>query len=205
MQYNLKMLLLMFCLCLAACGTPEPRPIALPEDISEITDKFIAALHRGDIDAARAHISEDAQKDFTNVFTGPDANRPSKQLRPHILDTQPFGLGQHGLMQDAVVTYGHEKNGRWELLILKLYEQDEKYEIIDFSYKTNANTPPQILLQQKAAKFFPWALLGITLIAALVLALIIWLALRKPHILAPRSNRTERDSASTLSDREYRN
>jgi len=193
------MLLLSCCVMLGACSDPQPVPVEVPEDVSAVTEGFLDALRRGDMDAAGAFVSASSQQYLTDDFAGADAFKPAKAMKPlvYVSDTELFETRYYN---KARVVYGVKQDEGWQTIVLQLYWLDgEAIEIDDWSFADNGPPPPEIGAQRVFLKYMPLFLIVMAISAAAALAVVVWIAKRKPQIIAPDSNPAKRETASTSS------
>lgn len=178
-------------------------PVELPEEVRRVTDGFITALRRGDTQNARSYVADIVQPDFDKEFTGKDAFRPDPELRPvaYTSSESPANYGQY--RNKARVLYAVEGEKGWQTLDLRLYWLDGEDVFIDDWYLSNDGPPPMEVAAQKAVfKVLPWMMMAFAMLGILALAIIIWLAKRRPEIIAPGNSPVKRGGASTHSREE---
>lgn len=199
MQNWFRLLFLSCCALLCACSDPQPVPVELPEDVSAVTEGFINALRRGDTDAARKFVASSSQQYLDDDFSGEDAFKPAKGLKPLIHISEPE-LFDTRYVNQARVVYGAKQNEGWQTIELQLYWlDDEAIEIDDWHFSNNGPPPPEIAAQQLFLRYMPWFMIVMAILAAVTLAVVVWIAKRKPQIIAPDSNSAKRGAASTSS------
>lgn len=184
---------------LVACGEPKLQSLDLPEDIDAVTQGFVSALDRGDTAAARRYIAPSSRQYFDTDFTGDSAFKISKGLQP-VLHLPKDRIFEGGSTNNVAVVYAKKKDEKWQTLELQLFWLDgEKVEIDDWNFIESGPPPPQIAAEQAMMRSLPWFLAVLAFLSVFVLAFIVWLAKRKPQVIAPESVRSRENSATTRS------
>lgn len=198
LQHIVKIWMLAALLMLAGCSLSEPRPITLPDDIAEVSDKFVEAIKSGDMESARKYVDSEALESF-DKDSAKDGN-----LRGDFSDIEPYSMRQTpqslSNLSDRVisVTYARNDNGRWTVLEIDLLEEeDNALKVESWFVAKNDEMPRNLKNQMRAQQSLRYGGIGIAVLLAAFLAFFVWLIKRKPTLIAPDTSGERRAAAIT--------
>ncbi len=189
---------------LSACSEREAKPLELPEDIEETVNGFVEALEAGNTGRVRKFIAPDSLERFDQEFAaGAGEIEIPKGFPPRSIRRAPKGMAGNPFENEVDVLYARQEGDGWTVLTLNLYWLDEEeVKIEDWSFETAAPKPPELERQAILENVMRYGMLAMAGIAAIALWLIIWLARRKPDLIAPERAKDARPAAITRRDNE---
>ena len=182
----LKRLPLVLLFLLAACSWNEPAVVDVPKEIDVASGAFVAAVQKGDQQAAAKHVAPTAQDELVAQFAS-DSKRlkAAPKLTPRFITYKPASMmGPED--SEVTIIYAARANGEWATMEVRLFRLgDERYEVDYWKIGTDApvakNYTPDLrpLFGIFAAIAGVIVVLGIALIGT-----ILWIVRRKPHIVS---------------------
>lgn len=195
----LKRLPLVLLFLLAACSWNEPAVVEVPKEVDVAAGAFVAALQKGDQQAAAKHVAPTAQDELAAQFASDSkALRPASKLTPRFITYKPASMmGPED--SEVTIIYAARANGEWTKMEVRLFRLgDEPYEVdywkISNDVPAAKNYTPDLrpLFGIFAAIAGVIVVLGIALIGT-----ILWIVRRKPHIVSPPVENERRAAAIT--------
>ena len=195
----LKRLPLVLLFLLAACSWNEPAVVDVPKEIDVASGAFVAAVQKGDQQAAAKHVAPTAQDELAAQFAADSkALTAAPKLTPRFITYKPASMRGP---EDSEVTiiYAARTNSEWATMEVRLFRLgDEPYEVdywkISNDVPAAKNYTPDLrpLFGIFAAIAGVIVVLGIALIGT-----ILWIVRRKPHIVSPPVESERRAAAIT--------
>lgn len=195
----LKRLPLVLLFLLAACSWNEPAVVDVPKEIDVASGAFVAAVQKGDQQAAAKHVAPTAQDELAAQFAADSkALTAAPKLTPRFITYKPASMRGP---EDSEVTiiYAARTNSEWATMEVRLFRLgDEPYEVDYWKISHDApaakNYTPDLrpLFDIFAAIAGVIVVLGIALIGT-----ILWIVRRKPHIVSPPVESERRAAAIT--------
>ncbi len=195
----LKRLPLVLLFLLAACSWNEPAVVDVPKEIDVASGAFVAAVQKGDQQAAAKHVAPTAQDELAAQFAADSkALTAAPKLTPRFITYKPASMRGP---EDSEVTiiYAARTNSEWATMEVRLFRLgDEPYEVDYWKISNDApaakNYTPDLrpLFGIFAAIAGVIVVLGIALIGT-----ILWIVRRKPHIVSPPVESERRAAAIT--------
>lgn len=195
----LKRLPLVLLFLLAACSWNEPAVVDVPKEIDVASGAFVAALQKGDQQAASKHVAPTAQDELAAQFASDSkALKAAPKLTPRFITYKPASMmGPED--SEVTIIYAARANGEWTKMEVRLFRLgDEPYEVdywkISNDVPAAKNYTPDLrpLFGIFAAIAGVIVVLGIALIGT-----ILWIVRRKPHIVSPPVENERRAAAIT--------
>lgn len=200
------LLALIFGLTVIATGaSAQSQDQAREIDAAKKTaEAFLMAMQKANRISAIALVATNAQDEFTGSF-GDDSKKLKSApplrfvfaapLKKHSID--PIGY-------EANLVYAVSDGGEWTTATLRLYRFDtDTYRV---EYWRIDDSEPNILAMsddpalQNLPAMMRWMALGLAFGGLLLIGFIVWLARRRPHIVAPESIAEKRTAAVTRRD-----
>lgn len=200
------LLALIFGLTVIATGaSAQSQDQAKEIDAAKKTaEAFLMAMQKANRIGAIALVATNAQDEFTGSF-GDDSKKLKSApplrfvfaapLKKHSID--PIGY-------EANLVYAVSDGGEWTTATLRLYRFDtDAYRV---EYWRIDDSEPNILAMsddpalQNLPAMIRWMGLGLALGGLLLIGVIVWLARRKPHLVAPDKAEEKRVAAVTRSE-----
>ena len=167
-------------------------------------EAFLSAMQKADRAGAIALVAANAQDEFAGRFGG-DSKRLKSAAPLRFIFAAP--LKNHSLdpiEYEANLLYAVKNDGEWTTVALRLYRfGKDAYRV---EYWRIDDSEPNILAMsddpalQNLPAMMRWMALGLAFGGLLLIGFIIWLARRRPHIVAPESIAEKRTAAVTRRD-----
>lgn len=188
----------------AVTGATAQDQQAEVAEAKEAAEAFLAAVQRSDKAEARSLVAATARDEFEARFER-DSKRLKARPKPRFVFAAPLKSHSFNPVEyEATMLYAAKKDGNWTTMTLRLYRFDrDPYRV---EYWKIENKAPDILAlsEDPALRAFPsimrWIGLGLALGGMLLIGVIIWLARRKPHFVAPDNAVDARPVAVTRRD-----
>ncbi len=195
----LKRLPLVLLFLLAACSWDEPAVVDVPKEVDVASGAFVAAVQKGDPQAAAKHVAPTAQDELAAQFaTDSKALKAAPKLTPRFITYKPKSMmGPED--SEVTIIYAARENGEWTTMEVRIFRlRNEPYEV-DF-WKIS-NEVPAAKSYKPSVRPLIGLFAGIAGIIAFLglaaIALIIWIVRRKPHIVVPAQTTERRVAAVT--------
>ena len=191
-------------LLLGGCGAREPKVITPPKDAAAVIEPFLSAVAVGKKDEARAYVAVDATDEFDLQFAG-DHNKLSQvgRLTPRFVYTPAtpvFGADK----DEVTLVYAVKNNKIWTTATVRAYRFPGKPYAINY-WRVSNKIPRQVTRSNMDAKQIQQSeaitnatIIALSLLGLVAIALLIWVILRKPHLVVPAEPVERRQSAITL-------
>lgn len=185
---------------LSACDRAAVNPAPLPDDVAAITTPFLAAVKRGDQAAAEKFVTKGFADDSRIQFAEMSALlKKSPVLVPAIYQPKAELLGAN--TNEVNITFAGKDGKQWVSSEIRLYRPEGGTFEIEYWDVNAADKPPELLAHAAQMRMYTnWFTAGLAVMALLGLALLIWVAKRRTHIIAPDPIIETRRVASTVRD-----
>lgn len=195
----------MILLLLAGCGEREPAIISAPKEAAAVIEPFLKEMAAGRKDKATAYLSPAALDELEKQFVADHKKLASAAaLTPRFVtqrSMKSFGDGE-----EVSLVYAAKKDQKWTSATVRVYRyRDEPYKV---EYWRVSNEAPRPAMGsgfdrkkfQQSEAITRWFMLGLAFLGLTILLVIIWVARRKPHLIAPDAPEEARRPATTVRD-----
>lgn len=201
-----------FILLISGCSKAEPKVVRPPKEAAAVIEPFLAAVKAGDKGRAAAYVAPSATDELDKFFAQhyklltkggkltPRFVRESGSLR------RGSGANRFGDGSEVAVVYAAKTNGTWTTATVRVYQyRDEPFKVeywrIDNKVPKNPRFEGSDAKALKTAETIENAtIIGLGLLGLFGTLLLVWIARRKTHLLAPEQPAETRRSAVTTRD-----
>lgn len=195
----LKRLPVLLLFLLAACSLNEPAVVDVPRQIDAASSAFVAAIQKGDKQAAAKHVAPTAQDELASQFQSDFSSlKSAPKLTPRFISYKPASMmGPED--SEVTVIYAARAQGEWTTAEVRLFRLgNEPYEV-DY-WKVSNETPVAKSYNPDLRPIYGVlaAVAGtIIVIGIATIGIIIWIVRRKTHIVVPEQSTERRNAAVT--------
>ncbi len=195
----LKRLPLVLLFLLAACSWNEPAVVDVPKEIDVASGAFVAAVQKGDQQAAAKHVAPTAQDELVAQFAS-DSKRlkAAPKLTPRFITYKPASMmGPED--SEVTIIYAARANGEWATMEVRLFRLgDERYEVDYWKIGTDAPVAKSYTPDLRPLFGIFAAIAGVIVVLGIALiGTILWIVRRNPHIVSPPVESERRAAAIT--------
>ena len=195
----LKRLPLVLLFLLAACSWNEPAVVDIPKEIGVASGAFVAALQKGDQQAAAKHVAPTAQDELAAQFASDSkALKAAPKLTPRFITYKPASMmGPEDT--EVTIIYAARTNSEWTTMEVRLFRLgDEPYEVGYWKISNDAPAAKNYTPDLRPLFGIFAVIAGVIVVIGIALiGTILWIVRRKPHIVAPPVESERRAAAIT--------
>lgn len=195
----LKRLPLLLLFLLAACSWNEPAVVDVPKEIDVASGAFVAAVQKGDQQAAAKHVAPTAQDELAAQFAADSkALKAAPKLTPRFITYKPASMmGPED--SEVTIIYAARANGEWATMEVRLFRLgEERYEVDYWKIGTDAPVAKSYTPDLRPLFGIFAAIAGVIVVLGIALiGTILWIVRRKPHIVSPPVESERRAAAIT--------
>jgi hypothetical protein len=195
----LKRLPLVLLFLLAACSWNEPTVVDVPKEIDSASGAFVAAVQKGDQQAAAKHVAPTAQDELAAQFASDSKTlKAAPKLTPRFITYKPASMmGPED--SEVTIIYAARTNNGWATMEVRLFRLgEERYEVDYWKISNDAPVAKSYTPDLRPMFGIFAAIAGVIVVLGIALiGTILWIVRRKPHIVSPPVESERRAAAIT--------